>query len=48
MSEGGAHESSSDRLDMKLLLERLTATEELEYYLKAARMRPWAFPEMGG
>ncbi|WP_201314360.1 hypothetical protein [Dyella sp. EPa41] len=47
--QNGPHESSSDRLDMKLLLERLTATEELEYYLKAARIAAMGFPpEMGG
>ncbi|WP_309445411.1 hypothetical protein [Dyella sp.] len=47
--QSGPHESSSDKFDMKLLLEHLTNTAELEHYLKAARIAVLGFPpELGG
>jgi hypothetical protein len=36
--QSGPFQSSSDILDMKLLLERLTDTAELEHYMRSAQI----------
>lgn len=45
--QAGPLRSSDDLLDMKLLLERLTNTSELERYSKAARVAVMDLPPEG-
>jgi hypothetical protein len=46
--QSGPFQSSSDILDMKLLLERLTDTAELEHYMRSAQIAVTAKPPAEG
>lgn len=46
--QGGPLQSSDDKFDMKLLLERLTNEAELEHYTRAAWIAVMGAPPEGG